>query len=61
MGASCSHCGSYGIKVGNDFRVPKKNDIKAWNNLIKERSIFGDDSKYSLYLTNKYTHNCGGG
>ena len=33
-----------------DFRIPKKNDKKAWNELRKERDTFDDDIHFSRHM-----------
>jgi len=60
-GARCSRCGSDGIEVGRDFRVPKKNDTKSWTKLKKERATFPTNFSFSYYMQKKYRYNCGGG
>jgi len=49
--ASCRKCHGEPIKVGNKFRAPKQNDIKAWNKIKEldskeQKKLFADYCPY---------------
>lgn len=63
-------CGKFAIRVGRDYRVPKRTDIKEWNKLKNEYHTFYKNNPksdrdethfaFSRLMIDKYTYSCGG-
>lgn len=60
QGPRCAGCNTYPIEVGRDFRLPKRSNKKAWNELRKERDTFADNGDFSRHMIKKYTYACDG-
>jgi len=49
-GSICSRCNEFGIRIGRDFRVPKKSDKKEWDKLktlLELKVLFIDNKTYN--------------